>query len=79
MSYRKVPLSKMRGTVNIPQRAAPDGSDLALDSPATAALTDFTRECPVAVDPGRHIDDALRDMIRAGVRALLVLEEGRVL
>lgn len=79
MSYRTVPLSKTSGTVNIPQRAAPDGSDLALDSPATAALTDFTRECPVTVAPGRHIDDALQDMIRAGVRALLVLDEGRVL
>jgi hypothetical protein len=57
----------------------PDTSDLTLDSPAMAALTDCTRECPVAVDPGRHIDDALQHMMRAGVRALLVLDEGRVL
>lgn len=47
MSYRTVPLSTMRGSVNVPQRVAPD-TVLTLDSPATAALTDFTRECPSA-------------------------------
>lgn len=79
MSYQTVPLATATGTLHVPARALPDDSGLALDSPATAVLTDFTRECPVVVDPDRHVDDALQDMIRGGVRALLVLEQGRVL
>lgn len=79
MSYRRLAFSNARSTTAIPQRVAPDLSPLNADDPAMAAMTDFTRECPVAVSPDRHIDDALQDMIRAGVRALLVLDEGRVL
>ncbi|MBK7904614.1 MAG: CBS domain-containing protein [Proteobacteria bacterium] len=49
------------------------------ESPALAAMTDFTHDNPAIVAPGRHIDDALRDMIAYGVRALLVVEDGKVL
>lgn len=38
------------------------------------AMTDFNYQCPVVVSPDRRIDDAQQDMIRSGVRALLVLE-----
>ncbi len=79
MTHTLLPLSKTPGPMTIPQRTAPDVSRLALDEPATAAMTDFTRECPVTVSPDRHIDEALQDMIRAGVRSLLVLAEGRAL
>lgn len=79
MTYRPLVFSNTRVAAVIPQRAAPGLPSLTLDEPAMAAMTDFTRECPVAVSPDRHIDDALQDMIRAGVRALLVLEEGRML
>ncbi len=41
-------------------------------------ITDFTREQPATVDEDRQIDDALADMIRAGVRALLVLRDARI-
>ncbi len=41
-------------------------------------MTDFNRECPVVVSPDRRIDDARQDMIRNGVRALLVLEDESV-
>lgn len=47
--------------------------------PAARVMTDFTRDLPVTVNPDRSIDDALRDMIVAGVRALLVVRADSVL
>ena len=44
-----------------------------LGDPARHVMTDFTAQSPVTVAPERLIDDALRDMIIAGVRALLVV------
>jgi CBS domain-containing protein len=40
--------------------------------PALHGMTDFTRTVPISVAPERPLDDALSDMIRFGVRALLV-------
>jgi CBS domain containing-hemolysin-like protein len=45
-------------------------------SPGVGAMTDFSTETPARVVPGRHIDDALQDMVRAGLRSLLVVDEG---
>jgi CBS domain-containing protein len=41
-------------------------------NPAASVMTDFTWDAPVTVPAERYIDEALRDMIVAGVRALLV-------
>jgi CBS domain containing-hemolysin-like protein len=41
-------------------------------------VTDFTWERPVTVTEDRSIDDALRDMMLSGVRALLVVAEDAV-
>lgn len=41
--------------------------------PATSLMTDFFLNAPVTVAADRLVDDALRDMIAAGVRALLVM------
>jgi CBS-domain-containing membrane protein len=46
----------------------------ALTDPAAIVLTDFTWDAPVTVAADRFIDDALRDMMAAGVRALLVMQ-----
>src|SRR6185312_1893282 len=46
--------------------------------PAARVMTDFTRDLPVTVGADRLIDDALRDMILAGVRALLVIRADSV-
>lgn len=46
---------------------------IALTDSAARILTDFTWDAPVTVAADRFIDDALRDMIAAGVRALLVM------
>jgi predicted transcriptional regulator len=62
----------------LPRRSVADGQLLDPDEPAIHAITDFTREHPATVDAERQIDDALNDMIRLGVRALLVYKEHRI-
>jgi CBS domain-containing protein len=62
----------------LPRRSIADGQFLDPGDPAIHAITDFTREHPATVDDERQIDDALNDMIRLGVRALLVVREQRV-
>ncbi len=62
----------------LPRRSVADGQFLKSTDPAIYALTDFTREHPVTVDAERQIDDALNDMIRLGVRALLVYKDQRI-
>lgn len=41
---------------------------------AVYAMTDFRREDPISVPPSRSIDDALSDMNRLGIHALLVTQ-----
>jgi CBS domain-containing protein len=62
----------------LPRRSVYDGQFLDPSDPAIHAITDFTREHPVTVDEERQIDAALEDMIRFGVRAMLVLREQRI-
>ena len=64
--------------VVLPRRSVSDGRFLDPGDPAIHAITDFTREHPVTVDEERQIDDALGDMIRLGVRAMLVMREQRI-
>jgi hypothetical protein len=52
---------------------AAEGRQLAFSDPAAHVITDFTREHPITVTEDRPIDDALRDMMTAGIRALLVV------
>ena len=73
-SMSLVPLSKFSGAA-LPRRSALDGQPLAAHDPAVYAVTDFTRDYPMTVDAERQIDDALGDMIRLGVRALLVAQD----
>ena len=46
---------------------------IALTDPARSVMTDFALDTPVTIGADRFIDDALRDMVAAGVRALLVM------
>jgi len=66
------------GEAVLPRRSVQDGHSLQPGDPALHAVTDFTREYPVTVDAERQIDDALNDMIRLGVRALLVATDQRL-
>jgi CBS domain len=58
-------------------RAATKGR-LTLADPAGHVVTDFLWEQPITVPEELSIDDALRKMIRAGVRALLVVHDEAV-
>ncbi len=62
----------------LPRRSVSDGQFLDPGDPAIYVITDFTREHPVTVDEERQIDAALEDMIRLGVRALLVVRDQRI-
>lgn len=55
-----------------------DTRRIALTDPAVRVVTDFTREHAVTVAEDRPIDEALQEMIVAGVRALLVVHDDRV-
>ena len=70
--------TRAEGEGVLPQRSVADGQALVYADPAVLAITDFTREHPVTIDEERQIDAALEDMIRFGVRALLVLRERRI-
>ena len=62
----------------LPRRSVFDGQFLDPGDLAIHAITDFTREHPITVDEERQIDAALDDMIRFGVRAMLVVREQRI-
>jgi CBS domain-containing protein len=58
----------------------PDASlPLAENAPASSLMTDFAIRAPATVFADRHIGAALNDMILAGVRALIVVENGQVI
>jgi CBS domain-containing protein len=61
-----------------PARPASDERTLKLSDPAAWVMTDFERTHAITVTEERRIDDALEDMICFGVRALLVVRNGRV-
>jgi CBS domain-containing protein len=76
----QVTLTPMRkfGDPVLPRRSVLDGRSLELTDPAIYAVTDFKRDYPMTVDAERQIDNALGDMIRLSVRALLVAKEQRL-
>jgi CBS domain-containing protein len=66
------------GDPALPRRSVLDGQPIDLNDPAIYAITDFKRDYPMTVDAEQQIDDALSDMIRLSVRALLVAKEQRL-
>jgi hypothetical protein len=61
------------------QRPPPQSLRRALATePAVRVMTDFMRDLPFTVPADRLIDDALRDMMVAAVRALFVVRADRV-
>ncbi len=63
-----------------PRRPAPPKRPRAApNDPAMRVMTDFSVQTPVLVNAERTIDEALRDMMVAGVRALLVIRGERVI
>ena len=54
---------------------ANEDTHLGTNDSAFCALTDFRRDYPITVDADSYIDDALDDMNRLGVHALLVTRQ----
>lgn len=61
----------------IPKARAREGAErrIALTDPAVHVVTDFIFEPAVTVPQETSIDDALREMIRNGVRALIIVRD----
>ena len=80
MTMKHPSLMSTRGTGRgvLPLRTVADEHFLKSTDPAIQAITDFTREHPATVEDERQIDDALTDMVRIGVRALLVVRDQSV-
>jgi CBS domain-containing protein len=56
------------------RRSAAAEARIALTDPAVRVVSDFTWEQPLTVAENRPLDEALREMMLAGVRALLVVQ-----
>ncbi len=69
--FSEQPIIRARGV--LPTRRPAAYTDLRLADPALHGMTDFTHNVPISVAPERPIDEALADMKRFGVRALLVI------
>ncbi len=76
MEYGVVLPSGICSAATLTERTvANDDACLDSDDSAFCALTDFRRECPLTVEAANSIDDALDDMHRRSVRALLVTHQ----
>jgi CBS domain-containing protein len=72
-------LSRVRhAPARITSLSATELPHVTLSDPAQRVMTDFAHAHPVTITEERRIDDALADMIRFGVRALLVVAGGQV-
>ncbi len=65
----------VRSSAALVQRPAANDAYLQTNDSAFCALTDFRREHPITVDADSSIEDALGDMNRLGVHALLVTRQ----
>ncbi len=70
-----VPCGSRPTAQGVERSVAKDAAFLRPDDCALCALTDFRRECPVTVEADSAIDEALGEMNRLGVHALLVTRE----
>src|ERR1035441_3697559 len=71
--------TKMSDAGVLPRRSTSSDQRVKLADAAINVMNDFAHEYPVTVDEDRQIDAALADMIRLGVRALLVVRERDVM
>jgi len=70
---------KIQTTGVLPMRRPAEYQELRSRDQALHAMTDFTNKIAITVVPDRQIDAALTDMVRLGVRAMLVLRGDSVI
>lgn len=78
MQYRSLQTIGSIPAAPLSARAPREYPTLSETDPAGSVMVDFCRECAVTVEPHQHLDAALKQMQSAGVRALLVIADGRV-
>jgi CBS domain-containing protein len=61
------------------RRPAESHQEMKSNDPAVHAMTDFTSKLAITVAADRQIDAALADMVRLGVRAMLVMRANSVI
>ena len=66
------------GNTSAPRYPRPAETPVSIGDPALRVVTDFSWEPPVTTEIGRSIDEALRRMISAGVRSLLVTRDDAI-
>ncbi len=76
-NYPPLPFMALPHGTSYAQPTQPALEHVALDSPASDAMTDLTRVAAVIVLAGDPVDEAHRRMIQRGVRLLLVVDQDR--
>ena len=61
------------------RRPSESTQQLRLGDPALRSMTDFTSKFAITIAPDRRIDAALEEMIKLGVRSMLVVRGGGVI
>jgi CBS domain-containing protein len=61
------------------RRPSESSQQVRLSDPALRSMTDFTSKFAITIAPERRIDAALAEMIKLGVRSMLVVREGGVI
>ncbi|TAM94189.1 MAG: CBS domain-containing protein [Rhodanobacteraceae bacterium] len=78
MSYRSLQTIEPATPAPLPVRTTRAYPTLSVAAPAGEVLVDFCQEYAATVEPHQHLDATLKLMQDAGVRALLVVADGRV-
>lgn len=80
LSYHPMTVGRHVGhAICMPRREQHRWTALHADSDAQGAMTDFDDEHAVVIGPEVGIDHALADMMRHGVRALIVVQEAQMI
>lgn len=78
MHYASITLSKLPEPPQLPQASRIFVPEIKIDDPAIAAMTDFSKDCPITALEQHTIDEALQTMKHSGVHSLLVVSKERV-
>jgi signal-transduction protein with cAMP-binding, CBS, and nucleotidyltransferase domain len=78
-SYRLAQRGPGNGLTPASLRTRPLSRRLKRNDPALHAMTDFLRDPPLTVAETIHVEDAVDQMFRLGVRSFLVVRDGQVI
>jgi CBS domain-containing protein len=76
-NHSPLPTHHLPAHVHVPVAGPHGDAPLSMDSPALDFYTDLTRVPAATIEESASVDDANRNMIRRGVRSLLVIDHER--